>query len=127
MTEIDRTRLAELMERERSLFRERHPASRALFESGRNSLLWGVPMNWMVRWPGDHPVYVAEAEGARFTDVDGNAFVDFCLGDTGGMAGHAPKAAPERPRFSCRCCEIRARPILESRSRRGSSIPASMP
>jgi len=93
MTEIDRTRLAELMERERSLFRERHPASRALFESGRNSLLWGVPMNWMVRWPGDHPVYVAEAEGARFTDVDGNAFVDFCLGDTGGMAGHAPKAA----------------------------------
>jgi glutamate-1-semialdehyde 2,1-aminomutase len=93
MTEIDRTRLAELMERERSLFRERHPASRALFEEGRDSLLWGVPMNWMVRWPGDHPVYVAEAEGARFSDVDGNGFVDFCLGDTGGMAGHAPKAA----------------------------------
>ena len=95
MTEIDRTRLAELMERERSLFRERHPASRALYEAGRDSLLWGVPMNWMVRWPGDHPVYVAEAEGARFTDVDGNGFVDFCLGDTGGMAGHAPKAAVE--------------------------------
>ena len=50
-------------------------------------------MNWMVRWPGDHPVYVADAEGARFTDVDGNEFVDFCLGDTGGMAGHAPKAS----------------------------------
>lgn len=80
------------MERERALFRERHPRSRALFDAGRGSLLWGVPMNWMVRWPGDHPVYVAEAEGARFTDVDGNAFVDFCLGDTGGMAGHAPKA-----------------------------------
>jgi glutamate-1-semialdehyde 2,1-aminomutase len=77
------------------LFRERHPKSRALFDAGRGSLLWGVPMNWMVRWPGDHPVYVAEAEGARFTDVDGNAFVDFCLGDTGGMAGHAPPAAVE--------------------------------
>jgi glutamate-1-semialdehyde 2,1-aminomutase len=90
---IDRARLAELMERERVRFRERHPASRALYEAGRDSLLWGVPMNWMVRWPGDHPVYVAEAEGARFTDVDGNDFVDFCLGDTGGMAGHSPKAA----------------------------------
>ena len=90
---IDRTRLAELMEGERERFRERHPASRARFERGRDSLLWGVPMNWMVRWPGDHPVFVAEAEGAHFTDVDGNAFVDFCLGDTGGMAGHAPKVA----------------------------------
>jgi glutamate-1-semialdehyde 2,1-aminomutase len=50
-------------------------------------------MNWMVRWPGDYPVYVDRAEGARFWDVDGNEFVDFCLGDTGGMAGHAPKIA----------------------------------
>ena len=25
--------------------------------------------------------------------MDGNEFIDFCLGDTGGMAGHAPKAA----------------------------------
>jgi glutamate-1-semialdehyde aminotransferase len=81
------------MERERALFRERHPRSRSLFEEGRDRLLWGVPMNWMVRWPGDHPVYVAQADGARFTDVDGNDFVDFCLGDTGGMAGHSPKAA----------------------------------
>ena len=95
MTMIDRARLSTLMERERDLFRERHPRSRELFEAGRSSLLWGVPMNWMVRWPGDHPVYVADAEGAHFTDVDGNAFVDFCLGDTGGMAGHAPKAAVE--------------------------------
>ncbi len=93
MNTIDRARLAESMERERALFRERHPTSRALFEAGRDSLLYGVPMNWMVRWPGDHPVYVADAEGARFTDVDGNVFVDFCLGDTGGMAGHAPKAS----------------------------------
>ena len=81
------------MERERGSFRERHPGSRTLFEAGRDSLLYGVPMNWMVRWPGDHPVYVADAEGAHFNDVDGNTFVDFCLGDTGGMAGHAPKVA----------------------------------
>jgi glutamate-1-semialdehyde 2,1-aminomutase len=90
---IDRSRLATLMEGERALFRERHPRSRELWERGRGSLLYGVPMNWMVRWPGDHPVYVDSAEGAGFTDVDGNGFVDFCLGDTGGMAGHGPKAS----------------------------------
>jgi glutamate-1-semialdehyde 2,1-aminomutase len=49
----------------------------------------------MTRWPGDYPVFVDHAEGARFWDVDGNAFVDFCLGDTGGMAGHAPKVSVE--------------------------------
>jgi glutamate-1-semialdehyde 2,1-aminomutase len=38
-------------------------------------------------------VLLDRAFGARFRDVDGNEFIDFCLGDTGGMAGHAPKAA----------------------------------
>jgi glutamate-1-semialdehyde 2,1-aminomutase len=75
------------------MFRERHRRSAELHEAGKSSLLYGVPMNWMTRWPGDHPVYVDRAEGAWFWDVDGNAFVDFCLGDTGGMAGHAPKIA----------------------------------
>ena len=75
------------------MFRERHRRSAELHEAGKSSLLYGVPMNWMTRWPGDHPVYVDRAEGAWFWDVDGNGFVDFCLGDTGGMAGHAPKVA----------------------------------
>jgi glutamate-1-semialdehyde 2,1-aminomutase len=88
-----RSRLAGLMERERATFRRRHAQSGRLAEQARRSLLFGVPMNWMTRWPGDHPVYVDHAEGARFCDVDGNEFIDFCLGDTGGMAGHAPKAA----------------------------------
>ena len=88
---IDRTRLADLMERERETFRDRHPRSGELAEQAKASLLFGVPMNWMIRWPGDWPVFVDHAEGAHFTDVDGNDFVDFCLGDTGGMAGHGPK------------------------------------
>jgi glutamate-1-semialdehyde 2,1-aminomutase len=90
---IDRSRLAGLMEEERELFRRRHPRSRELWERGRDRLLYGVPMTWMVRWPGDHPVYVDHASGAHVTDVDGNDLVDFCLGDTGGMAGHSPKAS----------------------------------
>jgi glutamate-1-semialdehyde 2,1-aminomutase len=92
---IERSRVAALMERERATFRRRHPKSGRLAEEAKASLLYGVPMNWMTRWPGDHPVFVDRAEGARFWDVDGNEFVDLCLGDTGGMAGHAPKVAVE--------------------------------
>jgi len=93
VSEIDRDRLRTLMEREQEVFRERHSRSGALAEQAKGSLLFGVPMNWMTRWPGAYPVFVDRAEGARFWDVDGNVFVDFCLGDTGGMAGHAPKVS----------------------------------
>jgi glutamate-1-semialdehyde 2,1-aminomutase len=51
----------------------------------------GVPMPWMTMWRGGFPVYLAEAHGARVTDVDGNEYADFCLGDTGAMAGHSPE------------------------------------
>ena len=47
-------------------------------------------MNWMTRWPGRFPIYVTEARGAEVVDVDGNAYVDLCLGDTGAMCGHSP-------------------------------------
>jgi glutamate-1-semialdehyde 2,1-aminomutase len=33
---------------------------------------------------------VASAQGAHFVDVDGNEFIDLCLGDTGSMTGHSP-------------------------------------
>jgi glutamate-1-semialdehyde 2,1-aminomutase len=50
-------------------------------------------MPWMSEWAGRYPIFVAEAHGARFTDVDGHEYVDLCLGDTGAMTGHAPKEA----------------------------------
>jgi glutamate-1-semialdehyde 2,1-aminomutase len=84
--------LASLHEREEQRFVETHPRSRELFERGRRSLFEGVPMHWMRKWPGGFPVFVAEAKGARFEDVDGIEYVDFCLGDTGAMTGHAPEA-----------------------------------
>jgi glutamate-1-semialdehyde 2,1-aminomutase len=52
----------------------------------------GVPMSWMAKWPGAHPVFVKEAKGAHFTDLDGHDYIDFCLGDTGSMTGHSPTA-----------------------------------
>jgi glutamate-1-semialdehyde aminotransferase len=59
-----------------------------LFERARGSLLAGVPMPWMVKWPGAFPPFVDVAQGAHFSCVDGHEYVDFCLGDTGAMAGH---------------------------------------
>ena len=49
-------------------------------------------MLWMVRWAGTFPIFVKDAGGACFTDVDGNRYIDFCLGDTGAMTGHSPEA-----------------------------------
>ena len=92
---MDRERLGELLSAEQERFVERHPRSLELFEQGRRSLLAGVPMPWMTEWAGAFPVFVDEASGARFTDVDGNSYVDFCLGDTGAMTGHSPAATAE--------------------------------
>jgi glutamate-1-semialdehyde 2,1-aminomutase len=80
-----------LLERERERFAETHPRSRALHERARGSLVAGVPMSWMTMWAGAHPVYLAEAHGATVVDVDGSEYADFCLGDTGAMAGHSPE------------------------------------
>ncbi|MEO8091201.1 MAG: transaminase [bacterium] len=88
--QLDRERLARLLDSERTRFAELHPASRRMFEQAQASLLAGVPMSWMSKWAGGHPVYVDAARGATITDVDGNSYVDLCLGDTGAMAGHSP-------------------------------------
>jgi glutamate-1-semialdehyde 2,1-aminomutase len=95
MAEISRDRIARLMERETRRFVEERPKSRALFERAQASLLGGVPMNWMVRWSGPFPLFVREARGAHFTDVDGHRYLDLCLGDTGAMTGHSPEAVAD--------------------------------
>jgi glutamate-1-semialdehyde 2,1-aminomutase len=86
------TGLGTLMQRELERFRAEHPRSAELSERARRSLLGGVPMHWMVRWAGGYPVFATDASGARFRDVDGHEYVDFCLGDTGAMTGHSPPA-----------------------------------
>ena len=92
MAELDRSRLAALLERERSAFVELHPLSRERFAEAGANLFGGVPMSWMLKWPGGFPVVVASASSATLTDLDGHRYVDLCLGDTGAMAGHAPEA-----------------------------------
>ena len=92
---IDREQLAALTAREEHRFIAEHPKSKALYDRARASLLDGVPMNWMVKWAGPFPVFVEEAHGSHFIDVDGLEYVDFCLGDTGAMTGHSPDAAAD--------------------------------
>jgi glutamate-1-semialdehyde 2,1-aminomutase len=82
-----------LIAAERARFADTHRRSRELHEQARGSLLAGVPMSWMTMWAGEHPIYLASAEGASVVDVDGNEYADFCLGDTGAMAGHLPALA----------------------------------
>ncbi|HZF33437.1 MAG TPA: aspartate aminotransferase family protein [Candidatus Angelobacter sp.] len=95
LRQIDRNRLTAALADERRRFVAEHPRSQALFEQAKSSLLDGVPMNWMIRWAGDFPLFIKDGSGARFTDVDGREYIDFCLGDTGAMTGHAPKESIE--------------------------------
>ena len=91
----DRGRLRAALAREEERFAAARPRSRRLAEQAREHWLSGVPMHWMVRWAGAFPIFVAEASGAHFTDVDGHRYLDLCLGDTGAMTGHAPPATVE--------------------------------
>jgi glutamate-1-semialdehyde 2,1-aminomutase len=89
---VDHDRLSRALDTERARFRDEHPRSLAFYERAKGSLLDGVPMNWMVEWASPFPLFVEEASGARFRCVDGHEYTDFCLGDTGAMAGHGPSA-----------------------------------
>ena len=92
MQMLKRDHLAGLLDQESALFVERHPTSIQLHERAVGPLIAGVPMNWMTRWPGKVPIFADHAVGAHLQDVDGNSYVDFCLGDTGAMTGHSPPA-----------------------------------
>jgi glutamate-1-semialdehyde 2,1-aminomutase len=92
---VDATRVQTLLERERGRFIASHPRSVDYQRRAESSMLSGVPMNWMTRWASPSPVVVESAHGADITDIDGLTYVDLCLGDTGAMAGHAPRAVVE--------------------------------
>lgn len=88
---IDRSRLSQLFDRERTEYVRTHPKSQAAYEKA-DHLFGRVPMTWMNKKAGGFPIYLAEAKGNRIVDIDGNEYIDFALGDTGSMAGHS---APE--------------------------------
>jgi glutamate-1-semialdehyde 2,1-aminomutase len=87
---VRRERLERLAAREAQRFARSRPKTRAALDAGAGSWLDAVPMHWMKDWPMPFPMLVAEAKGARLTDIDGYGIDDFCLGDTGSMFGHSP-------------------------------------
>jgi glutamate-1-semialdehyde 2,1-aminomutase len=87
---IDSVALRRLTGRENESFLATHRESARLAAASAAHWLNGVPMHWMRDWNTPHPVFVRRAHGVDVEDVDGNTYVDFCLGDTGSMFGHAP-------------------------------------
>ncbi len=90
MRAVGREKLGVVFEQEKTQFVRDHPVSKRMFERARATMIGGVPMNWMLEWPGPFPIFAKEARGATITDVDGHRYIDFCLGDTGAMFGHSP-------------------------------------
>ncbi len=80
-----------LFAQERASFAAKMPRAQALAKQAAQHMLFGVPLHWMTDWSTPFSLYVASAQGANFTDIDGHDYVDFCLGDTGAMFGHSPK------------------------------------
>jgi glutamate-1-semialdehyde 2,1-aminomutase len=95
MIQLGPQAIREALEREQERFAQLHPISKALFEQGQQHYLYGAPSHWFRRWAGKFPVFAKEASGTELRCVDGHRYVDFCLGDTGAMCGHAPEAVTE--------------------------------
>jgi glutamate-1-semialdehyde 2,1-aminomutase len=87
---VPRDRLEAFVARERRRYAQGRPRTQAALATGAGSFVDGVPLHWMKDWPMPFPMLVAEAKGARLTDLDGYQIDDFCLGDTGSMFGHSP-------------------------------------
>lgn len=92
---VSLVRLAALVERERVSYAARRPRSAALAADAAAHWHDGVPLHWMSDWGLPFPMFLERAKGSTLTDADGNTHVDFCLGDTGSMFGHAPEAIVE--------------------------------
>jgi glutamate-1-semialdehyde 2,1-aminomutase len=87
---VSRERIAEIRSREDARFAAAHAKSLAALDRARGSMPHGVPMSWMTDLYGHPPMFVAEADGIQFTDIDGNHYLDFSLGITAAFCGHNP-------------------------------------
>jgi glutamate-1-semialdehyde 2,1-aminomutase len=87
---IDRDRLEALHARESDAFARRTARSAEHLARARERMPDGVPMAWMAGLVDHAPIVVAEGTGCRFTDLDGNAYLDFNQADLSASCGFAP-------------------------------------
>jgi Aminotransferase class-III len=92
--EIDRRRVLEQIEEQRTLFVERTPGSGTYYERARRVMPKGVPSSFQENDPW--PVYIERGTGAQVWDVDGNEYLDFHNGFGVMCVGHANPAAVKR-------------------------------
>jgi glutamate-1-semialdehyde 2,1-aminomutase len=91
-TQISRERLGSLRERELERFAELRPRGMRVLEDAAASMPNGVPTSWMATLYEHPPIVVRQGLGGSFTDVDGNAYLDFNLADTSMFTGHGVEA-----------------------------------
>lgn len=92
---IDRKQLSVHLEMEREEYKLKHKKSMQQKNERSKVLLYNAPMNWMQQWPLPFPITVDRGEGHRITDVDGNVYVDFCLGYSAAFPGHGSEAVAQ--------------------------------
>ena len=92
---IDPAKVRDLRRREDVRFSEIHPRCLETWHRAERSMPNGVPMAWF-RTGYDHPpIWVDDAKGARFHDVDGNEYVDFNIADMSMFGGYGPEPVVE--------------------------------
>lgn len=106
--------LSKLSERETKAFVERTKKSKEAFDKAHENLLDGVPMPWMADWGTEHPIFLEMAKDQKCWDIDGNEYIDFCLGDTGAMFGHSPDATAKTIAERGQCGITTMMPTLDS-------------
>src|SRR3954465_6994497 len=88
--ELDRSRIAELTERETARLNERTPKSGEMYRRADRVLSGGAPSSYQLRDPW--PIYLERGEGPKVWDVDGNEAYDFHNGFGSMVQGHANPA-----------------------------------
>jgi glutamate-1-semialdehyde 2,1-aminomutase len=89
LTEQQRHNLKRIWQREEAAFQARVPESLALGSKARQVMAqWRADGmdGWLLL---DPPLWVSHGRGPTFTDVDGNTYVDFNIGDMSSVLGYA--------------------------------------
>jgi glutamate-1-semialdehyde 2,1-aminomutase len=90
MANLNRTRLADVRQREEAAFAQRTQRSASLRRRAAAVLPQSVPMAWMQGLYRFAPIFAVGGEGASFRDADGNTYLDFNLCDLSMTMGYGP-------------------------------------
>jgi glutamate-1-semialdehyde 2,1-aminomutase len=88
---VDHALVRELKDAEDAWFHAERPRSAELWARAWKVMPNGVPMAWHRGSYHHAPLWVAEGDGARFTDVDGFTYSDFNIADMSMFCGYAPE------------------------------------